>query len=551
MKSKTAPKLILAVMVPVILSAQIEKWVYTYNGNLDNTDIAYALACGLEGNIYVAGRSANFGTSSDFLLVSLTDGGDTNWVYKYNPANLEDIALSVVYGQDGNIYAAGMSSAPLTYSDFTVLSVTTSGDTNWTYLHDGPSTIEDYDVARTITYGLDGNIYVGGNSMANFTGGDFFVVSLNGSGMANWTYRYGGIEYLGGAANSIVFGADSNIYAAGHSFHVGTRRDFVVLSLTTTGDTNWTYRYDGALNADEANSVTYGLDGNIYAAGYSTWIDSCRYFTVISLSDDGDENWVFRYKGGTTDFPYGTNAVVYGLDNNIYAAGQCSAGPSDDFFVVSLSTAGDTNWTYRLDGSSGNDDFAVALAYGSDGNIYACGMVNNTGSAQDFTVVSLDGSGIDNWIYYYAAEASYPFWDRAHAIDLGLDGSVYAAGFSHFIETDYDFTVISLDPTTGVEETKDLITESIRIQAAPNPFSKLTTISFGIEHSAERMELNIYDASGRLVNCLYRGSGIENKESVIRWDGTDASGNRLPGGVYFAGFQCGNDMTMGKLLLVR
>ena len=180
----------------------------------------------------------------------------------------KDFALSIAYGMDNNIYAAGVSGAPSSYWDFFVLSLSADGDTNWTYRHDGPGTIEDYDMALTITYGSDGNIYAGGNSKVDSVGGEFFVVSLKTNGETNWTYRYG-TEFLGGAANSIVYGDDGNVYVAGHSFHIGTRRDFVVLSLSADGDTNWTYRYDGAFNKDEAASVVYGMDGNIYAAGYS------------------------------------------------------------------------------------------------------------------------------------------------------------------------------------------------------------------------------------------------------------------------------------------
>jgi hypothetical protein len=102
-------KYIMNLFVPLILLAQIERWVYTYDGNMNHIDIAQALVCGLDGNIYAVGRTANYGTSSDFIVVNLKDNGDTNWTYMYNPMNLEDIAFAVDYGLDHNIYVAGMS----------------------------------------------------------------------------------------------------------------------------------------------------------------------------------------------------------------------------------------------------------------------------------------------------------------------------------------------------------------------------------------------------------------------------------------------------------
>jgi uncharacterized delta-60 repeat protein len=548
-------KYIIAFLLPLVLLAQTENWIYTYNGNLNHIDVAEALTCGLDGNIYVVGRTANYGTSSDCIVVSLNNEGGANWIYMDNPVNLEDIPFAVEYGLDHNIYVAGMSSAPVTYSNFMVLSLTTGGDTNWTYRHDGPYTIEDYDMAFTITYGSDGNIYAGGYSKLDSAGGEFFVVSLKPSGETNWTYRYGSIAFLGGAANSIVYGDDGNVYVAGHSFHVGTRRDFVVLSLSADGDTNWTYRYDGAFNKDEAASVVYGMDGNIYAVGYSTWIDSARYFTVISLTDEGDENWVFRYPGGTPELIKAEHAIVYGTDNNIYAAGRCSlTGQSDDFFVVSLSTAGDTNWTYRLNGSANDDDYAMTLVYGSDGNIYAAGRVNNTGSERDLTVVSLDPDGFDNWIYYYSAEGSYPFLDEAYAIDYGPDGHVYTSGCGYTSQNSYDFTVIGIDPETGVDEVQVDHAQIVRLDAMPNPFSKLTNIRYSILDTGyliKNMTLSIYDVGGRLVRSFHQESSIENQESVVSWHGTDAAGKQVPAGVYFAELEGDDWRASEKLLLIR
>ena len=542
-------KYIIMLLIPFVLLAQTEKWVYTYNGNMNLYDVAYAITAGSDGNIYAAGRSMNFGLSSDFTVVSVTQNGLMNWVYEYH--NFEDFALSIAYGMDNNIYAAGVSGAPSSYWDFFVLSLSADGDTNWTYRHDGPGTIEDYDMALTVTYGSDGNIYAGGNSKVDSVGGEFFVVSLKANGETNWTYRYGS-EFLGGAANSIVYGDDGNVYVAGHSFHIGTRRDFVVLSLSADGDTNWTYRYDGAFNKDEAASVVYGMDGNIYAAGYSTWIDSARYFTVISLTDEGDENWVFRYPGGTPELIKAEHAIVYGTDNNIYAAGRCSlAGQSDDFFVVSLSTEGDTNWTYWLNGSANDDDYAMALVYGADGNIYASGRVDNTGSERDLTVVSLDPDGFDNWIYYYSASGSYPFLDEAYAIDYGPDGHVYTCGCGYNTQNGNEFTVIGIDPETGVEELQIDHAQIIRLDAIPNPFSKLTTVSFGIAHSAERMGLSIYDATGRLVTDLSEQISVIGHQSSVKWYGTDAAGKQVPAGVYFVELEADSWRASEKLLLIR
>jgi len=219
------------------------------------------------------------------------------WIYRYDGSgNFDDIANSIIYGADGNIYVAGLSYDSVTYHDFTVVSLTTAGDTNWVYRYNGAR--NDSDCAYSIVYGADDNIYAAGFSDCSFDSADFMVISLTTAGDTNWIYRYDGPGHAGDYVNSLVYGDDGNIYAAGWSYGSGTNYDFIVISLTTTGDTNWVYRYNGPGNeSDVANSLVYGADGNIYAAGQSFGSGTRADFTVISLSPDlgmKEENAIVR-----------------------------------------------------------------------------------------------------------------------------------------------------------------------------------------------------------------------------------------------------------------
>ena len=545
MKRKTASRLIIFLFIPLLAFTQIERWVFRYDGWTDE-DIAYALAYGLDGNIYAVGKTVNMGTGTDFMVVSLKDNGDTNWMYIYDGVGYEDMATSVAYGLDNNIYAAGICGAPSTYWDFFVISMTIDGDTNWTYRYNGPTSA--HDAAYAIACGQDGNIYVAGSS-----GSDMFVVSLGATGDTNWTYRYAGAGIASNGANAIAYGADNNIYVAGVSSGAASSWDFCVISLSTAGDTNWTYQYDGgATSYDGANSIVYGLDGNIYAAGYSNGLGGEWLLTVASLTSAGSENWVYTFRGDLYELNR-ANAITYGTDNNIYVAGMCAwATSGHDFMVLSLSTEGDTNWTYRLQGSQNFDDQAKAIVYGSDGNIYAAGTIVDGVSARDFAVVSLAADGTQNWLYTYTAAPSY-WWDEARAITYGLDDKVYAAGYS--IDSTsihlWDFTVISLDPVTGIEETKISAANAVAIEAMPNPFTNFTDIKCGITDNSEEYGLEIYDITGRLVANLSGQISVIGHQLSVRWDGTDETGKSLPGGVYIVRIDNRGFNTKEKLLLIR
>jgi len=98
-------------------------------------------------------------------------------------------------------------------------------------------------------------------------------------------------------ATSTVYGSDDNIYVAGYNWHPITYGDWYVISLDTTGNSNWVYCYNGPANwQDMGYSIVYGGDSNIYSAGYSTHSPENWDFTVISLTTAGNTNWIYRYE---------------------------------------------------------------------------------------------------------------------------------------------------------------------------------------------------------------------------------------------------------------
>lgn len=307
-------------------------WIYRYNGPGNHLDRATSMVYGSDGNVYVAGYSSD--SSSNFTVISLTTAGNANWVYCYDgPEHGPDKAYSIIYGSDGNIYAAGISQGYT--GDFIVISLTTTGDTNWVYRYDGP--IHDMDQAFSIVYGSDDNIYAAGSSISGGTSFDFLVISLTTAGDTNWTYMYNGPANSIDEAYSLVYGADDNIYAAGISVGSGVSMDGIVVSLTTAGETNWIYRYNGPNSGHDALlSLVYGTDDNIYIAGNSAGIYTSNDFTVISMTTAGDTNWTYTYDGPGSGWDQ-ANSITYGADGNIYAAGYSyGVGTYDDFTVISL-----------------------------------------------------------------------------------------------------------------------------------------------------------------------------------------------------------------------
>lgn len=436
---------IMSICILFIPFTRAENWVFRYEEGFGGE--AYSLVYG-SGAIYVAGYYHSLSSDEQFAVISLTPAGDIDWTYGYNGGwDNYQRAYALVLGADSNLYAAGKTRGGPTYEYCTVVSLNTSGGFNWVYRYTG--SYHQMNSSTSVIYGADGNIYSTGYSVNFGYHPDFTVISLEPSGDPNWVYINSGPGGVvdNDCAYSAVYGADGNIYAAGVIDTGSAYEDFTVISFTHAGDTNWIYRYNGPADArDCAYSIVYGADNNIYAAGWSAGVNTSADIVVISLTTSGDTNWVYRYNG-PGDANDIASSVIYGVDGNLYVAGYSAGnGTDDDFIVISLTTAGDANWVYRYNGPGNGDDRATSIVYGINGFLYAAGYSAGNGTGYDFTVIGLTRAGNTYSIYRYNGPGNDA--DFANDIIFGEDGNVYVAG-----KSDYYFTVISLPPHLGMEET--------------------------------------------------------------------------------------------------
>ena len=97
-------------------------WVRRYIGPGNNHDEAKALAIDGSGNVYVTGYSYGSGTSKDYATIKYASSGDTIWVARYDgPVNSTDSACAVAVDDSGNVYVTGSSIGDGTSEDCTTM----------------------------------------------------------------------------------------------------------------------------------------------------------------------------------------------------------------------------------------------------------------------------------------------------------------------------------------------------------------------------------------------------------------------------------------------
>jgi len=93
--------------------------------------------------------------------------------------------------------------------------------------------------------------------------------------------------------------------------------------------------------------------------------------------------------------------------------------------------------------------------------------------------------------------------------------------------------------------------EALSLEIIPNPFSKLTHISFEVGSRQKTVvSTKIYDITGRVVRSFHSMPNAQ-RPVQISWDGTDYTGNRMPSGIYFVRFELGEYSVTESIVLSR
>lgn len=105
---------------------------------------------------------------------------------------------------------------------------------------------------------------------------------------------------------------------------------------------------------------------------------------------------------------------------------------------------------------------------------------------------------------------------------------------------------------SGIKEEENVPDENVMSITGVNPsvFSSSTDIKYYLPSARGNVTLEIYDALGRKVKTLVKGTLSAGTHSVT-WNGEDEDGNPLSGGIYFSVLKSDNVRETSKLTLIR
>jgi hypothetical protein len=447
---KTELLMVCLALTAAAATAQVDTaWVRRFDGSLDSTDAATAMAFA-HGGVYVTGHSLDEDTIQDFATVRYLADGTTDWFRRYDGrGDTACIPAALAVDEAGICYVTGRTWIAGSKYDWMTVQHDTDGAVRWATYHTG--TLAENDEARAVAVAPDGGCIVTGAAVGPTGNWDYTTIKYGPGAETLWVAHYDGSAGLGDEAEALVLDTAGNIYVTGSSPGTGTNQDIVTVKYNPAGETLWARRYTGSGGNYEDKATCMALDPaqGVYVGGYTEAYGTARDFLLIKYSRHGDTLWTRRFNGTADD---DDEIIGIGTDagGRVYVAGYSGgAGTFADYVTMCYSSLGDSLWTHRWDlGGYGN--WPTALAVDAEGNSYITGYGFDPVTQYDFHTISLDPDGTPRWQIRYSGYADD--WDEPVGIALDTVRNVYVAGFSMSNAQGFDYVTIKYVQEPGIEE---------------------------------------------------------------------------------------------------
>jgi uncharacterized delta-60 repeat protein len=396
-------------------SSGILQWSKRINSSANGTDYIRAITTDQNENVYITGVGA--GSGYDYLTIKYDSNGDTVWTARYmgnDPSQFGyDEPWAIVVDKEENVFVTGESYDSNTGYDWATIKYDSSGVMKWVKRYDGilGSTDEN---SFDLVLDHNDNIIVTGFSPGNMTSADFLTIKYNQNGDTLWTSRYDGTGSGYDYATRVIVDSLDNIYITGRSDGINTQEDFATIKYDSNGVQQWVRRYDGSGQDDEPKDIAVIKNGEVVVTGFSTGASTGRDFLSIKYSSSGDTIWTRRFNGASGSGYDEANSLTGDNDGNIYVTGYSEDNSfSSNFYTIAYDSGGNKLWDEIYNGTGSGDDNAKRVSLDKDGNIYVAGTSLGDSTGLDFALIkySLVTTGINDYkniIQSFFLEQNYP-----------------------------------------------------------------------------------------------------------------------------------------------
>ncbi|MFN8178892.1 MAG: YCF48-related protein [bacterium] len=361
--------------------------------------------------------------------------------------------------------------------------------------------------------------------------------------------------WIVGSAGTALFTTDAGatwnaVALTGADLHdvafLGTATGLIVgdggrVFRTTNAGTTWSPVASGT--ASNLLAVAFGGPGHAYAAG--------RDGVILASTDDGAswqtaETGTVRWRdadaSGLTAWIVGDGGLIRATTDGGATWGNQASGSVADFRGVHFRTPSEGWVAGTNDTALHTTDAGATWALRNAGINVGLNAVHFIGPTNGWAVG--DGGAI-----FRTINGGASWVPEASGTTQPLNDVFFPTGARGWAVGDAGTVLVRDDPTGLVELGVD--SRLLAPSSAPNPFRRFTAVRYALPAAAEtHAALTVHDVTGRLVRTLIDGPQSPGAH-VVTWDGRDASGARVPSGIYFYRLSWNGETRTGRTAVVR
>lgn len=183
---------------------------------------------------------------------------------------------------------------------------------------------------------------------------------------------------------------------------------------------------------------------NLIVVSNTIHVDGFTQIHLAKYDPNGILLWESTFNGSGVGDDYGIQLVINST-NQIYVVGTVYQDIDDmDFCLLKFSSAGGLIWSETWDGIANGIDIPADVQLDGMGNVYVAGGSEDTFGFSDYCIIKYSPTGIEQWQTYYDYADLH---DAATSIAIG--SNVVVTGASASSATNWDYTTLFLDKTTG------------------------------------------------------------------------------------------------------
>jgi hypothetical protein len=411
------------------------------------------------GNIYSIGYVfVNSTEKENIIVVKYNNSGTELWTRIYDHAENSDKPASAVVDADNNLIIAATTTSSANGNDILCLKYDEDGELTNTYIFDGTAHLDDN--AVDILIGENGNLYIGGTS--RLVSQRAFVLIKTDSELGDiWQKTH--TLYYGADLRKIHFNsATQNIAITGNY----TDWENLYLSAVVVYDKDGNKIFDEYYRTLENRSavgfdVIANHDNTVYVCGYESNEETNLWDALLMKYDAvGEITW--SKKVYAESLPAVFKSIITDNSGNVYVTGMSG----DNAITAKYEPDGNLLWMQTHSSKMGFStvDTHESIKQSDDGDIFitARNLPANGGGAM---LVKYNGDGEHQWSQYYNGSPTQ--MDEPLSFCLDNQGNSYMILNSRNVGYYFDMVTVKLLNQSG--QLSPMFNSNVDISVYPNP----------------------------------------------------------------------------------